>query len=97
MEFSKIIVIAISILTVLISGFSMFAMIYVGDLSALPVLITSIFAAFAAGTGFYYNMAKAENLTKLAKSLKQDNIDVNDVQAAKELLNDSDTSDTHYV
>ena len=97
MEFSKIIVIAISILTVLISGFSMFAMIYVGDLSALPVLITSIFAAFATGTGFYYNKAKAENLKKLAKSLKQDNIDVNDVQTAKELLNDSDTSDTHYV
>ena len=97
MEFSKIIVIAISILTVLISGFSMFAMIYVGDLSALPVLITAIFAAFATGTGFYYNKAKAENLKKLAKSLKQDNIDVNDVQAAKELLNDSDTSDTHYV
>lgn len=97
MEFSKIIVIAISILTMLISGFSMFAMIYIGDLSALPVLITAIFAAFATGTGFYYNKAKAENLKKLAKSLKQDNIDVNDVQAAKKLLNDSDTSDTHYV
>ena len=97
MEFSKIIVIAISILTMLISGFSMFAMIYIGDLSALPVLITAIFAAFATGTGFYYNKAKAENLKKLAKSLKQDNIDVNDVQAAKELLNDSHTSDTHYV
>lgn len=97
MEFSKIIVIAISILTMLISGFSMFAMIYIGDLSALPVLITAIFAAFATGTGFYYNKAKAENLKKLAKSLKQDNIDVNDVQTAKELLNDSDTSDTHYV
>ena len=97
MEFSKIIVIAISILTLLISGFSMFAMIYIGDLSALPVLITAIFTAFATGTGFYYNKAKAENLKKLAKSLKQDNIDVNDVQAAKELLNDSDTSDTHYV
>ena len=97
MEFSKIIVIAISILTVLISGFSMFAMIYIGDLSALPVLITAIFAAFATGTGFYYNKAKAENLKKLAKSLKQDNIDVNDVQAAKEVLNDSDTSDAHYV
>lgn len=95
--FSKIIVIIVSILTVIISGFAMFAMLFIGDLSALPVLITAIFAAFATGTGFYYNKAKAENLKKLAKSLKQENIDVNDIQTAKELMNDSNASDTHYV
>mgnify|MGYP003449066436 CR=1 FL=1 len=65
MEFSKIIVIAVSILTAIISCFAMIAMLIIQDLSALPVLITAIFAAFTAGTGFYYNKAKAENLDEL--------------------------------
>ena len=89
MEFSKIIVIAVSILTAIISCFAMIAMLIIQDLSSLPVLITAIFAAFTAGTGFYYNKAKAENLKKLAKELKKEKIDTEDIQTAKVLLDNS--------
>ena len=89
MEFSKIIVIAVSILTAIISCFAMIAMLIIQDLSALPVLSTAIFAAFTAGTGFYYNKAKAENLKKLAKELKEEEIDTEDIQTAKILLDNS--------
>ena len=89
MEFSKIIVIAVSILTAIISCFAMVAMLIIQDLSALPVLITAIFAAFTAGTGFYYNKAKAENLKKLAKELKEEEIDTEDKQKTKILLDNS--------
>ena len=58
------------------------------NLSSL-VLITAIFAAFTAGTGFYYNKAKAENLKKLAKELKKEEIDTEDIQTAKILLDNS--------
>ena len=95
MEFSKIIVIAVSILTAVISCFAMFAMLLIGDLSALPVLITAIFAAFTAGTGFYYNKAKAENLKKLAKELKEEEIDTEDIQTAKILLDNSPTENNN--
>ena len=89
MEFSKIIVIAVSILTAIISCFAMVAMLLMQDLSALPVLITAIFAAFGTGMGFYYNKAKAENLKKLAKELKIEKIDTEDIQTAKTLLDNS--------
>ena len=80
MEFSKIIVIAVSILTAIISCFAMVAMLIIQDLSALPVLITAIFAAFTAGTGFYYNKAK---------ELKEEEIDTEDIQTAKILLDNT--------
>ena len=89
MEFSKIIVIAVSILTAIISCFAMVAMLIMQDLSALPVLITAIFTAFTAGTGFYYNKAKAENIKKLAKELKEEKIDTEDIQTAKILLDNT--------
>ena len=89
MEFSKIIVIAVSILTAIISCFAMIAMLIIQDFYALPVLITAIFAAFTAGTGFYYNKAKAENLKKLAKELKEEEIDTEDIQTAKNLVDNS--------
>ena len=89
MEFCKIIVIAVSILTAIISCFAMIAMLIIQDLSALPALITAIFATFTAGSCFYYNKAKAENLKKLAKELKEEEIDTEDIQTAKILLDNS--------
>ena len=59
------------------------------------MLITAIFAAFTAGTGFYYNKAKAENLKKLAKELKEEEIDTEDIQTAKILLDNSPTENNN--
>lgn len=88
MEFSKIIVIAVSILTAIISCFSMAAMLIMQDLSALPILITTVFAAFATGTGFYYNKAKAENLKKISKEIQEEEIDEESIKKAKMLMSE---------
>ena len=45
--------------------FSFAAMWYTKDLSALPYMITSVFAELAVGTGFYFNKAQKENIIKL--------------------------------
>lgn len=88
MEFSKIIVIAVSILTAIISCFSMVAMLIMQDISALPILITTVFAAFATGTGFYYNKAKAENLKKISKEIQEEKIDEESIKKAKMLMSE---------
>jgi hypothetical protein len=60
-EFSKIIFIGVSTITIAVVVFS-FLMIYkTGDLSPLSYLIPSIFAELATATGFYYKKAEREN------------------------------------
>ena len=66
-EFSKLIYIQVSILTVVIIVYALVVMWITGDLTPLPYLITSVFAEFATATGFYYSKAKVENKIKLAK------------------------------
>ena len=60
MEFSKIILVAIGIMTAAISLFSC-AIIW----RVLTLLIPAMFAETASATGFYYTKAKAENKIKL--------------------------------
>lgn len=64
-EFSKLIFIAVSVLTVAITVFSCCMIWRTMDTSALAYLIPAIFAEMAAATGFYYSKAKAENKIKL--------------------------------
>lgn len=57
-EFSKIIFIGVSTITIAVVVFS-FLMIYkTGDLSPLSYLIPSIFAELATATGFYYQILR---------------------------------------
>lgn len=65
MEFSKAILVAVSLLTLGVTVFSCALMWHTGDSSALAYLIPAAFAELAAATGFYYNKAKAENQIKL--------------------------------
>ncbi len=67
MEFSKKILIAVSIATLLVVVTSFVLMWITRDLSALSYIITGIFAELASATGFYYWKAKAENMIKLRK------------------------------
>ena len=67
MEFSKKILIAVSIATLLVVVTSLVLMWITRDLSALSYIITGIFAELASATGFYYWKAKAENMIKLRK------------------------------
>lgn len=64
-EFSKIIFVGVSALTLAITGFSCCMIWLTMDTSALAYLIPAVFAEMASATGFYYSKAKAENKIKL--------------------------------
>ena len=64
-EFSKLIFIGVSIVTVAITVFSCVIIWRTNDTTALAYLIPAVFAEMASATAFYYNKAKAENKIKL--------------------------------
>ena len=61
LEFSKILVLLVTAMTVVVTVFSMWFAAKTLDPTVLLYLIPAIFTEFAAVTGFYYNKAKAEN------------------------------------
>ena len=67
MEFSKIILIVVSLITFAVTVFACVMIWRTGDLSPLTYLIPSIFAEAATGTAFYYRKAEAENIIKISK------------------------------
>ena len=64
-EFSKLVFLGVSIVTIAITVFSCRMIWLTMDTSALAYLIPAVFAEMATGTGFYYSKAKAENKIKL--------------------------------
>lgn len=64
-EFSKLIFVGVSVVTVAIVLFSCRMIWITMDTSALAYLIPAVFTEMAAATGFYYSKAKAENKIKL--------------------------------
>lgn len=64
-EFSKLIFLGVSVLTLAITIFSCRMIWVTMDTSALAYLIPAVFAEMASATGFYYTKAKAENKIKL--------------------------------
>lgn len=64
-EFSKLIFVGVSVLTLAITVFSCRMIWITMDTSALAYLIPAVFAEMASATGFYYTKAKAENKIKL--------------------------------
>ena len=67
MEFSKIIFIFDASVALIVLVFSLAIMWKTENIDPLSTLITVVFGALAAGEGFYYNKAKAENKIKLMK------------------------------
>ena len=66
-EFSKIIVIIVSAMTLAVMAFTCYMIYETKNLEPLSTLITVVFGAFATCTGFYYSKAKIENRIKLRK------------------------------
>ena len=64
-EFSKLIFLGVSIVTIAITVFSCRMIWLTMDTSALAYLIPAVFAEMASATGFYYTKAKAENKIKI--------------------------------
>lgn len=64
-EFSKLIFVGVSVLTLAITVFACRMIWITMDTSALAYLIPAVFAEMASATGFYYTKAKSENKIKL--------------------------------
>ena len=65
LEFSKLIFVGVSVLTLAITVYACYMIWLTMDTSALAYLIPAVFAEMAAATGFYYTKAKVENKIKL--------------------------------
>lgn len=72
LEFSKVIFVGVSALTMAVTVFSCVVIWRTQDTSALAYLIPAVFAEMASATGFYYTKAKAENKIKLKALSTQD-------------------------
>lgn len=66
-EFSKIIVVIVSVMTLAVMTFTCYMVYDTKNLEPLNTLVTVVFGAFATSTGFYYSKAKIENRIKLRK------------------------------
>ncbi|MBP3887602.1 MAG: hypothetical protein J6F30_08115 [Cellulosilyticum sp.] len=66
-EYSKRIVAIVLSFCIVVTLFSMGAMIYLRDLSALSTLIMSVFGETGVVIAFYLDKAKKENISKGAK------------------------------
>lgn len=71
-EFSKIIMIVSSLITISISVFALVMIWRTENLEPLIYLIPAAFAELATATGFYYSKAKLENRIKLRKKYGSD-------------------------
>lgn len=67
-EFSKLILIAISVTVFCVVAFSCVMMWRTMDISPLSYLVPSLFVELTTATGFYYDKAKQENLNKYRTS-----------------------------
>lgn len=61
MQFSKKIFIGVSVMTTVVTGYTLVIIWRTGDTSALMYLIPAVFAELATATGFYYRKAEKEN------------------------------------
>lgn len=66
-EYSKRVVAIVLSFCIIVTLFSMGAMIYLRDLSALSTLIMSVFGETGVVIAFYLDKAKKENISKGAK------------------------------
>ncbi len=74
-EFSKTILRAVALATIVIVALSFILMWKTGDTTPLAYIIPGIFAELSAATGFYFWKAKAENQIKLDAWRKRNLLD----------------------
>lgn len=92
MEFSKIIYIINLILVTIVMGMSFLCVIKSGewgiiDLSPITVICTSAFAELATFSVVYARKAQAENVLKISKQIQEENIEVQNVEVANQMMN----------
>ena len=92
MEFSKKIYTINLILVTIVMGMSFLCVIKSGewgiiDLSPITVICTSAFASLSVASLFYYRKAQAENVLKISKQIQKENLDVQNVEVANQVMN----------
>lgn len=92
MEFSKKWLITSFSLTALVVIISFACVIKSGelgitDLSPVTVICTSSFASLSVASLSYYRKAQAENVLKISKQIQKENIDVQNVEVANQIMN----------
>ena len=91
-EFSKLIYILNLSFVVIVTGLSFLCVIKSGewniiDLSPISVVLTSAFASLSVSSLFYYRKAQAENVLKISKQIQNENIGVQNVEVANQVMN----------
>ena len=91
-EFSKIIYILNLSFVIIVTGLSFLCIIMSGewniiDLSPISVVLTSAFASLSVSSLFYYRKAQAENVLKISKQIQNENIEVQNVEVANQVMN----------
>ena len=92
MEFSKLIYLLNLSFVVIVTGLSFLCVIKSGewniiDLSPISVVLTSAFASLSVSSLFYYRKAQAENVLKISKQIQNENIEVQNVEVANQVMN----------
>ena len=92
MEFSKIIYILNLSFVVIVTGLSFLCVIKSGewniiDLSPISVVLTSAFTSLSVASLFYYRKAQAENVLKISRQIQDENIEVQNVEVANQVMN----------
>ena len=57
------------------------------DLSPLSVICTASFSELAIHSGFYSVKAKAENVLKIGKQIREENLDIATINTANQVMN----------
>ena len=91
-EFSKLIYMLNLSFVVIVTGLSFLCVIKSGewniiDLSPISVVLTSAFASLSVASLFYYRKAQAENVLKISKQIQKENIEVQNVEVANQVMN----------
>lgn len=92
MEFSKKWLVTTFVLTGIVVVASFVCVIKSGelgviDLSPITVICTSAFASLSVASLSYFRKAQAENVLKISKQIQEENIDVQNVEVANQIMN----------
>ena len=91
-EFSKLIYLINLSFVAVVTGLSFLCVIMSGewniiDLSPISVVLTSAFTSLSVSSLFYYRKAQAENVLKISKQIQNEDIGVQNVEIANQVIN----------
>ena len=91
-EFSKLIYLINLGFVAIVTGLSFLCVVKSGewgiiDLSPISVVLTSAFTSLSVSSLFYYRKAQAENVLKISKQIQNEDIGVQNVEIANQVIN----------